>query len=797
MTDRVKKLYARHNEDRVLQLCVEKAEIMTRSFDRNEGWPEIIKRAKAVEEYLDNRTIFIMDDEILVGNQAEKYRGMEMKPMSAGWPDEDLDTILNSGMITMSDEERKRLRALDDYWIGRGKTMDEQYRFYYDDERLFPFNKRGFVCPPWTPVTIRGQAGEGWGLKGTYGLMCPDWGIHLQTGFRKYIDDVKAELRKIHLITEEDFEKYDFYTATIIVYEAAIRMANRYADLADSDAEKKDAAGDHQRAAELREMAEICRRVPEYPARTFREGMQAFIFYWYMLCTMTLGIGRFDQYMYPLYKADKEAGRITDDEVLELLECMRLKMMEFQYIGGGKFQREKLSGMARWNNIILGGCDSEGKECTNELTYLIIKAAKEVRTPHPTLTVRVSKNTPKQLMDAAIDLVSTGCGFPAFISEDQYIDYIVSRGVPLEIARQFSISGCLDIAVPGRSRMFAIPMFVVPTVLELALNDGCNPADGVFYGEHTGTLGDYKSYDEFYEAFLAQLRKMVSLACEKANIKQHVDAKLYPDAFVSGFFHDTLKEGRDVLQRRMLYENTNAINVVGMVNVIDSLAAIKKLVFDDKVVTGEELNKAINANWEGYEEIRRMCLEAPKYGNDIDYVDAIGEKFWCDLRDIIESNKTSYGVPYVTSSISVSAHAPGGRFTGATADGRKAGVTLADGSVSPSQGMDKNGPTAVFNSARRMAKGWSVELLNMKFTPSALKTQADRDKLASLIRVFLTNGGKHVQFNVVNKETLLDAQVEKEKHKDLLVRVAGYSTYFVNLSMAVQNEIIARTEHEL
>ena len=797
MTDRVKRLYDRHNESRVLQLCVEKAEIMTNSFDKNEGWPEIIKRAKAVEEYLDKRTIFIMDDEILLGNQAEKYRGMEMKPMSAGWPDEDLDTILNSGMIERGDDERKRLRALDSYWLDRGKTMDERYKFYYDDERLFPFNKRGFVCPPWSPVIIRGQAGEGWGLKGTYGLMCPEWGMHLQTGFRKYIDDTKEALKNLRFFSEDDFEKADFYTATIIVFEAAIRMANRYAALADSDAVKKEQAGDLKRAAELREMAEICRRVPEYPARTFREGMQAFIFYWYMMCTMTIGIGRFDQYMYPLYKADKEAGRITDDEVLELLECMRLKMMEFQYIGGGKFQREKLSGMARWNNIILGGCDSDGKDATNELTYLLIKAAKEVRTPHPTMTVRVSKNTPRELMDAAIDLVSTGCGFPAFISEDQYIDYVASRGVPIEIARQFTISGCLDIAVPGRSRMFAIPMFVVPTVLELALNDGCNPADGVFYGERTGTLGDYKSYDEFYEAFLKQLRKMVGLACEKANIKQHVDAALYPDAFVSGFFHGTLEAGRDVLQRRMEYENTNAINVVGMVNVIDSLAAIKKVVFEDKIASGEELNRAINANWEGYDELRRACLDVPKYGNDDDFVDSIGEKFWVDLKNIIESYKTTYGVPFVTSSISVSAHAPGGRFTGATADGRKAGVTLADGSVSPSQGMDKHGPTAVFNSARRMAKGWSVELLNMKFSPSALKTESDRAKLASMIRVFLTNGGKHVQFNVVNKETLEEAQVDKQKHKNLLVRVAGYSTYFVNLSNAVQNEIIARTEHSM
>ncbi len=795
MTDRIKRMKARlDNNTKDYPLCVEKLEITTKVLEENMGWPLILARAKAQAAYCDQRTLFIDDDDLLIGNYASKPYGLEFKPFSAGWTDEDLKDMK---LLKISEEDRLRLRALDKYWENRGRTLDEQSYEFFTIPFLWNFCNKGINCPPWQPRRTRGMAGDGWGMKNPWPLMLPDWKTVLDRGYQSIVDEAKSEMEKSRFQTFDAIDRYNFLKSVVITFEAAIRMANRYADLADSDAAKKDAAGDRQRAEELREMARIMRRVPANKPNGFREALQSWIFSWMFLSSGTLGLGRFDQYMYPYYKMDKDAGKITDDEVIELLGNMRLKIMQFNYCAGGAGQRDKWAGLARWNNTILGGCDVNGVDSCNELTILVMKAALDVRTPHPTLTLRVNKDTPDEVMAVATELVSTGIGFPAFISEDQYIDYFMKNGVEdIRDAREFGIAGCLDLALPGNSRGVSINMFLVPLVLVFAMFDGKDPRDGIQYGPQTGEFKDFDNFEDFYNAFLKQIDHFVDINVDRAAIWYKICADLWPDAFSSAFYKNSMETGKDIMMRPMLWENNTTFNVVGMANAINSLAAIKKLCFVDKTVSPETMYKAILANWEGYEDVHRMCLKAPKYGNDDDFVDSIGEKLWEDMGKMTASHKNVWGSNIKNSAISITSHGPGGKYTPATPDGRYDGDTLADGGASPVQGTDVSGLLAVMNSARRMGHGWSVTLFNQKLSPSAVKTEADRAKLGSMIKIFLTNGGKQVQFNVVSRETLESAKARPDDYKNLIVRVAGYSTYFVNLTPTIMDEVIARTEHQ-
>jgi formate C-acetyltransferase len=401
-------------------------------------------------------------------------------------------------------------------------------------------------------------------------------------------------------------------------------------------------------------------------------------------------------------------------------------------------------------------------------------------------------------MVKSLEVVKTGIGMPAFISEDSYIDFVVREGIDIREARKFAIAGCLDLMLPGASRNQAFGMAVVPMILELALFNGKEPKSGILYGPQTGELTSFDTFEDFYQAFLKQIHHIVGQIVEEHNILIVTQRDLYPDVVHSAFLRDGMEVARDGLDRKMLLENGCAINVVGMANAIDSLAAMKKLIYDDKTVTIKDLLAALTANWEGYEEIRTMCLNAPKYGNNDDSVDQIAVRFWHDLSGIVRTFRSAFDSVVLPTAISISAHAPGGSMTGPTPDGRLDGETFADGSISPEQGKDKNGPLAVLQSGMKINQDeYMATLFNMKFHPSALETQSDLTKLAGMVKTYLTNGGKQIQFNVVDKEMLVEAKKEKEKHRDLIVRVAGYSAYYVTLTPRVQDEIILRTEQSL
>ena len=798
MTDRVQKRLAAMRAEKKYTVCTEAADIVIDVYKKHDGDPHIVRRAYGMAAYLDKRTIFINDGELLVGNFASKYMGMEADYNGPSWDEDDLEEMLNSNDIEIPEDAKEKLGKVNEYWRDRGRTNSERRSRYYTDDRIWPFVKQGILCPAWKSKKAgRGYGGAGapWGNFSGLGLYVPMYGEIISTGMEAKIEEVKKAMSEIRFHSSDDMEKYDFFEASVIQMEALCRTGDRFSALAKEMAE---AETDEKRKAELYQISEICARVPRKPARTFREAMQFFLFYYFSIANPTLPGGRIDQYMYPYYKKDLDAGLITREEALELCELLRIKIMEYNSVGGGKAQREKWAGMARWQNFMIGGEDRDGREVSNEFSFIWLDAAEEVRTPHPTITLRVSDKTPKELLERAVKCVRSGIGMPAFVSDKSIISFLTGRGVPLEDARDYAMAGCLDLQVTGRSHQNSVGMFITPMILQIAMNNGVNPNTGDDVAPHTGRFEDFETYEDFYQALIKQFDWAIQLICEEHNIQLDYFRQYEQDALLSIWAYDAVNAGKPIISRKMIYENGALCNICAIQNVINSLEVIKKLVFDEKKVSASELLTAVNTNWEGREDLRKLCLKAPKYGNNDPEVNEIARRIWHDIAELTKKTKTIYDAPMVPSGISITAYSPAGKAMKATPDGRMDFDILADGTTSPVQGTDTCGPLAVLQSAMSINQDeYMSTLLNMKFSASTLKTDADVEKLSSIIRTYLTNGGKHVQFNVVDKETLLDAQRNKEQYRDLIVRVAGYSAYFTTLTPGVQEDVISRTSHEL
>ncbi|MHB1343606.1 MAG: pyruvate formate lyase family protein [Thermoleophilia bacterium] len=775
-------------------LCVEKITLLAESYATTAGAPTIIRRAQALAHVLDNISIFIEPGELIVGNVASKPMGLEMDADYGLWSVDEIEGLRGDGFALSKDDEQ---RLFDAY----GQTdwdilVAAEGELLWEDERLRPFLKSGVVLPPWKGKSVGGGGGYaqgGMGLGPGLLLVGVDYRPVLERGAHGMIDDAHVELDRLLDPAGEQAHKADFLRSTIVVYEALIRFADRFANLADNLAEAEE---DTARRAELHEISDICRRVPAAPAATFRQAVQCFWFLFLLVTpSPTATGGRFDQYMYPYLRRDLERGRITRDEVVELLICLRIKDMQLNRTSGAA-NRKKNAGLAKWHNFTIGGVLPDGSDATNELTYLLLEAAEQSRLPHHTLTLRVHENTPDDLLAKALEVVKTGLGLPAFVGDDSYIRYFVDNGIEESRARDYILTGCLDANLPGESRTVAIGMFIVPLVFDIFMHNGVDPNTGELVGIRTGDFARFESFETLLDAFKRQLAYFMGLAAERNNVQVEVSRRLLPDPFRSSLMHDGIACATDLLERVMPFENAAVLNPVGMVNVGDSLAAVKQLVFDEGRVTLAELEAALRADWAGHEELQRLCLKVPKYGNDDDYVDSLVAdlyRFWADTTLTFRS---PYGAPHQPTAISITSHQPGGALTGATPDGRHAGEILADGTMSPMQGRDTAGPTAVLRSAMKIDQHpYQATLLNMKFHPSALATDGDRRKLAALIKTYFARGGKHIQFNVVDSDELRRAQKEPDTYRDLIVRVAGYSAYFVQLPGSVQEEIILRSEH--
>ncbi|MBI5649327.1 MAG: formate C-acetyltransferase [Chloroflexi bacterium] len=791
---RIQKLRARLFVDKY-PVCVEKIRLLTEAYKQTEGEPMILRRAQALANVLAKITIFIEDDELIVGNAASQPMAVEFDCDYGIWSQDEIDALKQDGFTT-SQEDEIELKTINEYW--KGKTLVGRMGQFYDDERLWSFMQSGVVLPPWktrAEGSGGGYAQGGLGLGPGFFLCGFDFARVLNGGLNQIIAEAENELKQIRFTNADAVKKVDYLKAVILAQGAIIHFAHRFANLA---RELAACESDPARKQELAQIAEICDRVPAYPARDFRDAMQSFWFMFLMLTpSTTAAAGRFDQYMFPFYKNDLDAGRINDAQVLELLQCLRIKDMQINRTSG-KANRQKNAGLAKWHNWTIGGVTPEGNDATNELSYLILEAAQCCPTPHHTITVRVHDGTPEKLMQKSLEVVRTGIGMPAFVSDKSYIEFLLTQGVPLRTARDYIMTGCLDVNIVGQSRIATYGMFIAPLALDIFMRNGIDPNTGLQVGLQTGALENFSGFDELLTAFKKQLAYLMSVAAERNNIELRVMTELFPDPVRSSLMVDGITAGKDMLHRKMPLENGGVLNPIGMINVADSLTTLKWLVFDEKKISMRELQTALRANWQGdeYEKIRQQCLAAPKYGNDDDYADALAHdlyQFWADITGTLD---TALGGKHIPTAISITSHAPGGALTSATPDGRFAGECLADGTTSPMRGRDKNGPTAAIKSASKIDQTpYQATLMNMKFHPTALKTNEDLRKLSALIRTYFGLGGKHLQFNVVTKETLIAAQKQPENYRDLVVRMAGYSAYFVQLGKTVQDEIIARTEH--
>ncbi len=797
MYERIERIKKRVVIDRY-PICIEKYRITLDVIEKTKNDPVIIQRAKMLKATVERMPIAISDDELLVGIAASKPMGLEIDPHYGIWTQDEIDSLKEDGYLIDPQDE------IDLQELNRkhnpATLIGQMGEVFYENERLINMLKAGLILPPWKDKAEGkgvggGYAQSGLGLGPSLVLLAVDTPKMMLMGTDAMIDLARKYMSEIDFTQEGAVEKFRYYQAVIMSLEAANTLADRYAVLADEMAAKET---NPVRKAELEQIAATCHAIPRKPASTFREALQCFWFNFLMLSpSTTLPGGRFDQFMYPYYKKDLEEGRITEEEAIELLCCLRLKDMELNRTSG-KNNRKKNAGMAKWHNFTIGGVDRDGNDATNDITYLVLEAAKITKTPHHTITVRVHQGTPEKLLVKALEVVRMGMGLPAFIGDESYIKCFTSRGMPLEDARNYCMTGCLDANVPGMSRTGPVPMVTIPLIFDIFRHQGMDVKTGVKAGIDVGEFTSFATYEDMFAAFRKEMAYILHLVGEKNNVELKITQELLPDPLRSAMMWKGIESGKDTFCRVMPFENGAVLNPIGMVNVGDSLAAIKKLVYEEKKYTLQELYDALEADWEGYEEMRRDFESAPKFGNNDDYVDLIVRdcyKAFCDIADEIP---TILGGKHIPTGISITSHQPGGGLTGATPDGRKAGEILADGTMSPMHGCDHCGPTAVFNSAMKVDQDpFQATLLNMKFGPSALKKETDLEKLGSMIKTYLTNGGKHVQFNVVDKETLEAAKDDPKAHRDLIVRIAGYSAYFVQLNDQMQDEVIARTEQSL
>ena len=799
MTDRIARML-----DRVvnapISLGIEKLRIALDTMEKTVNHTNFASRSELLAAYLRELSVCIPEDDLIAGTGSSYFNGAELDYECGVWTKKELDSLRadTGDMYYISPEDEAELismeERLDKAWQNAHHYSTETT---WDNDRLRPFLKSGITMPVLKERSSNktypiGQTGIGLGPGAT--LCCLEYERILNEGARALIDEAKECIKNERLLTEEAYKKHEYWVYLIKIFEAWISYAHRCADEADRQAEECE---NPERKAELRKMAEICRHVPEFPARTFHEAVQSFWFTLLAHCSNTLSGGRIDQLLYPFYKRDKEAGILTDEQALELIEDIRVKSSSFHTVKGS-LGRGRHSGNARWHNFILGGCDADGNDVSNELTMLFMQSALELKVPHHTITLRVGEYTPLEVIKKGVEVVSAGVGMPAFVSDKSYISFFTNLGYDVRDARNYAICGCLDAVIPGLTRTQGIVFFSQPQVFDIFMHNGFCKFTGEELGPKTGDPCDFKDYESFAEAFYKQLDYFMDFAAERCVMGSAGRSMSSSDPFRSFLMHDGVKCGQQIESRRFEpFDNCDAIMAVGGINVANSLAAIKKLVFEEKKYTMRQLLDALDANWEGYEQMRADFIAAPKYGNNDAYADDIAADFYRRFAASAKRCPSSHGDYCVPSGISISAHQPAGQCVGATPDGRKAGEILCDGMISPEQGTDHDGPLAAFQSAMKISQDdYQATLFNMKFSPSALKSDEDKMKLASVIKTYLTHGGKQIQFTVVDRKTLEKAQEDPGKYKNVIVRVAGYSAYFVTLTNMLQNEIISRTDND-
>lgn len=806
-----------------------RAVLITESYKQTESEPMVIRRAKAFQHILENIPIVIRDMELIVGSTTIAPRGCQTYPeFSYEWLESEFDTVesRSADPFYISEKSKAELKAANAYW--KGRTSSELATAYMEPETLLAIEHNMF-----TPGNY---------FYNGVGHVTVKYGEVLAIGFSGIKEKAQAELVKMS-ISDSDYQKKSrFLEAVSISCDAAITYARRYAHLALQEAEK---CSDITRKKELLQIAQNCANVPEKGATGFYEACQSFWFVQQLLQIESSGHsispGRFDQYMYPYYKKDMDNGKITRGFAQELMDCIWVKLNDLNKCRDA-VSAEGFAGYSLFQNLIAGGQNEEGQDVTNDLSFMSIQSSMHVFLPQPSLSVRVWNGSPHDFLIKAAELTRTGIGLPAYYNDEVIIPSLVSRGLTLQDARDYNIIGCVEPQKSGKTEGWHdAAFFNMCRPLELVFHNGLDK--GVQIGPKTGNVEEMKTFEEFYHAYKIQMDYAIKLLVNADNAIDLAHAQRCPLPFLSSMVDDCIKNGKTVQEGGAVYNFTGPQGF-GVANMADSLYAVRRLVFDEKKVTMKDLKEALLTNYgkglsseavadmtaevagsmkasgqamgeqevaailktvvaaseapkvkANGERILKLIEEVPKFGNDIEEVDTFARDVAYTYTRPLQNYKNPRGGIFHAGLYPVSANVPLGAQTGATPDGRLAHTPVADG-VSPSAGKDINGPTAAANSVSRLDHyiASNGTLFNQKFHPSALSGKKGLENFVGLIRSYFDQKGSHMQFNVVSRETLMDAQKNPEQYKHLVVRVAGYSALFTTLSKSLQDDIIRRTE---
>jgi formate C-acetyltransferase len=827
-TERIPRLVA-HLYAKMPEIESARARLITESYKATEDKPIVMRRALAFAHILDNIPIIIREDELIVGSSTIAPRGCQTYPeFSYKWLEAEFETVATrkADPFYIAEQTKKELLAADAYW--EGKTTSELATALMTEE-----TKKAMEHNIFTPGNY---------FYNGVGHVTVQYEKVLAIGYRGLIQEMQGELDRCNPGDGDYCTKSQFLKAAIISCEAVIRYARRYALLAEKEAA---ACRDSDRKQELAQIAANCARVPEYGASSFYEACQSFWFVQQLIQLESSGHsispGRFDQYMYPYYKKDLEAGKLSREFAQELIDCIWVKLNDLNKCRDAA-SAEGFAGYSLFQNLIVGGQDKEGADVTNDLSFMCITASKHVFLPQPSLSIRVWNKSPHDLLMKAADLTRTGIGLPAYYNDEVIIPSLMSRGLTLEDAREYNIIGCVEPQKAGKTEGWHDAAFYnMCRPLELVFSNGWDKGEKISI--ETGPVENMATFEEFYDAYKKQMEYNISLLVNADNAIDVAHATRCPLPFLSCMVDDCIKRGKTVQEGGAVYNFTGPQGF-GIANMADSLYAVKKLVYDEKKVTMAEYKRALAMNYgqgfdavsageivaeilremnkngmsvdevqvagmiravmeteapaeekKRYEELRAMIDAVPKFGNDNEEVDMFARDVAYTYTKPLLKYRNPRGGQFQAGLYPVSANVPLGAQTGATPDGRLAHTPVADG-VSPSAGKDVLGPTAAANSVSKLDHGIASNgtLFNQKFHPTALSGEKGLENFVALIRSYFDQKGSHMQFNVVDRQTLLDAQAHPEKYAHLVVRVAGYSALFTTLSKSLQDDIIRRTE---
>jgi formate C-acetyltransferase len=761
-----------------IRLDLQRSRLMTESFKQTDGEPMVLRRAKALANVLGKMGIFIREYERIVGYQTADPNGI-YHPIDQNWKSPRRLANSEAGKTLLDEAGRRELDELCEYW--KGKSMSDRHQAALPDELKKYWTYEGTFL--WSQLSELG---------------IPNYDKLFKKGLNGLIEECRERIAQIDRAIPVDYvEQKNFLQAAIISLEAVIGLARRYAVLAGESAAREE---NSSRRKILLEIAHTCEWVPAHPPRSFVEAVQFFYFIHLVryLEYSTLGIGiRIDQLFGAYYEDDLKQGRVTREEALGILQLLWIKLNELGLVYSPTVS-SVYGGVASLQAVTIGGMDANGQDVTNELTYLTLEAAKTLKLIEPSIVLRIHAGTPQRLFSEAVDVIKTGIGYPSLFNDEALLPLYERWGVPLAEARNYAVTGCVYIEIPGKNMMRrSCGYFVLPKCLWWALHQGVNPATNEQHGARTPDPAGFKSWEEVLEAYAEQVKFFTTKIEQLERINLELCEQFCPRPFYSAVVDGCIEQGKEA--RKWVYPSMahHFLQVIGGTNVADAITAIRKVVFEDKKVNLPELIAIMDSNWQGREDIRQACLNAPKFGNDDDYADLIAQRVQSRGEAAMEEVKDRYGFSHRGDGSAVSATYGLALDTPATPDGRMDGEPFCDSTLAPAPGRDKKGPTAVLKSVSKISTVETYNhLLNQKFLPHFLEPEL-KPVFLSYLKTWKELNIPHIQFNIVDRQTLQAAKADPEKYSDLIVRVAGFSAYFVDLSSGLQDHIIARTEQRL